>query len=141
MKPLPSNKTIQKFRVVLSVPQMRTILNCLYMDTENLVENAELIGWMAKQLRKAEFNISEPSHIASAESVLTSKTSHLVQEVKDKAGQDSYLAYSQGFELTDAGVILALKYKAENVLTCGSLTEEESQVLNEAVTKELLGGL
>lgn len=141
MKPLASNKTIPKFRVVLSIPEMETILSCLHKDVDNLIQNAELIGWMSKQLRKAQFNISEPSHVASAESALTSKTSHLVQEVKDKAGQDSYAAYAGGFELTDAGVILALKYKAENVLTCGSLTEEESQVLNEAVTKELLGGL
>lgn len=141
MKPLPSNKTINKFRVVLSIPEMDKILSALHKDVDNLIENAELIGWITKQKRKAEFNISVPSHASASESVLVSKTSHIVQEVKDEAGKNSYLAYSSGFELTDAGVILALKYKAENILICGSLTEEETQVLNEAMTKELLGGL
>lgn len=141
MKPLPSNKTINKFRVVLSIPEMDKILSALHKDVDNLIENAELIGWITKQKRKAEFNISEPSHTSASDSVLVSKTSHLTQEIKDTAAKDSYTAYAGGFQLTDAGVILALKYKAENVLTCGSLTEEETAVLNEAMTKELLGGL
>lgn len=140
MKPIPTNKTIPKFRVVLSLPEMDAILSSLHKDTENLIDNAELIGWISKQKRKAEFGIKEASH-SSGPSVLSAKSEEIVQAVKEKSLQDHFLAYSSGFELTDEGVILALQYKAEHTLECGSLTELESEILNEAMTKKLLGGL
>lgn len=141
MKPIPSNKTIQKFRVVLSLPEMDAILSALHSDSANLIDNAELIGWIAKQKRKAEFGIKEASHL-SGPSVLTAKSAEIAAQVLESSARQFYEMYASGDAgITDAALIVALEYKAEHSLECGSLTEEESQVLNEAMTKKLLGGL
>lgn len=141
MKPIPSNKTIQKFRVVLSLPEMEAIQVALHKDSENLLDNAELIGWIAKQKRKAEFGVKEASHL-SGPSVLTTKSAEIVEQVKESQSKVLFESYlSGGVGLNDEELLLALQYKAEHVLECGSLSEEESQVLNEAMTKKLLGGI
>lgn len=141
MKPIPSNKTIQKFRVVLSLPEMEALLSALHKDFENLIDNAELIGWIAKQKRKAEFGIKEASHL-SGPSMLTAKSEAIVEQVKDLAAKESFKAYETiGTALSEEEILIALEYKAEHPLECGSLSEEESNVLNEAMTKKLFGGL
>lgn len=141
MKPIPSNKTIQKFRVVLSLPEMEAILSALHSDSANLIDNAELIGWISKNKRKAEFGIKEASHL-SGPSVLTAKSEAVVEAFKESEASKKFRVYQEGMTpLSDAELLDALQYKAEHSLECGSLTEEESQVLNEAMTKKLLGGI
>lgn len=141
MKPLPSNKTIPKFRIVLSIPDMEAILSALSKDTANVLENVELIGWITKQKRKAEFGVMEASH-SSGPSTLSKRSEAIVEQVKDQSAKAAYEAYvTIGNALQDEEILTALEYKAEHVLECGSLTPEESQVLNEALTKKLLGGL
>lgn len=141
MKPIPSNKTIQKFRVVLSLPEMDAILSALHADSANLIDNAELIGWISKNKRKAEFGIKEASHV-SGPSVLTAKSEGIVGALKDSQSKTAFHIYQGGMtELNEEGILLALQYKAEHSIECGELTEEESAVLNEAMTKKLLGGL
>jgi hypothetical protein len=140
MKPLASNKTIPKFRIVLSIPDMEAILSALSKDTANVLENVELIGWITKQKRKAEFGVMEASH-SSGPSTLSKRVETLAQEVLESSAKQFYQMYKDGDNLGDDAMIIALEYKAEHVLECGSLTLEESQVLNEAMTKKLLGGL
>lgn len=150
MKPLGSNKSIQKFRVVLSIPEMDAILSALHKDMENLIENAELVGWISKQKRKAEFGIKEASH-SSGPSNLSAKTEALVESVKGDAKKRAFDVYAKNHALdssaadyveqTEADYLMALEYKAEHVLECGSLNELEQEVLNEAMTKKLFGGL
>lgn len=141
MKPLASNKTIPKFRIVLSVPDMDAILSALQKDSDSILENVELIGWIAKQKRKAEFGIMESSH-SSGPSVLSKKSEAIVQNLQDTLAKQSFEQYKfDATGLSDETVLAAIQYKAEHLLECGTLTEEESQVLNEALTKKLLGGL
>lgn len=142
MKPLPSNKTIPKFRIVLSIPDMEAILSALSKDTANVLENVELIGWITKQKRKAEFGVMEASH-SSGPSTLSKRSEAIVEQAKEDWQKKTYETYASGQidTLTEAGILDAIQYKAEHVLECGTLTSEESQVLNEALTKKLLGGL
>lgn len=141
MKQIQSNKTIPKFRIVLSIPELKAISSALAKDTDNILDNAELIGWIAKQTRKAEFGVIESSHV-SGPSVLSKKSEAIVQNLQDTLAKQSFDQYQfDPTGLSDETVLAALQYKAEHTIECGSLTEEESQVLNEAMTKKLLGGL
>lgn len=141
MTPIKSNKTIQKFRVVLSIPDMEAILAALSKDQESLIQNVELVGWIAKCKRKAEFGVMEASHV-SGPSVLSARSEAIVEQVKELSAKASYEAYvTIGSALTDDETLVALSYKAEHPLECGSLTEDESAVLNEAMTKKLMGGI
>ena len=140
MRPLATNKTIPKFRIVLSIPEMKALSLALSKDVDNILENAELIGWLAKQTRKAEFGVMEFSHLAGP-SVLTRKGEELALKVLDDSAKQFFDMYKKGADLGDDALLTALQYKAEHSLEWGSLTPEESQVLNEALTKKLLGGL
>ena len=150
MKPLATNKTIPKFRIVLSIPDMDALLVALAKDTNNIIDNAELIGWLTKQKRKAEFGIMESSHV-SGPSTLTKKSEAIVEQVREDSAKlncDTYMlncaldsSSPQYIEQTEEQVISAIQYKAEHSLVYGSLDKLETEILNEALTKQLLGGL
>ncbi|MND94500.1 hypothetical protein D3C80_867170 [compost metagenome] len=119
---------------------MEAILNALSKDQDSLIQNVELVGWISKCKRKAEFGIMEASHV-SGPTVLSAKSEAIVEQVKEDSRKQAYSSYVGHETLSDATLLLALEYKAEHTLECGSLTEEESAVLNEAMTKKLFGGL
>ena len=146
MKPSKPNAVIPKFRVSFSLEQLKTIHASLAVNSSKILENAELIAWIGKNIRKAEFGVLEASHTAkeSSSSLVSAKVQAIFEEVKEDTKKNLFELYqNKDMEvlMQDEEVIQALQYKMENPTECGTLTEEEKEVLNEAMTKKLMAGL
>lgn len=144
MKPSKPNALIPKFRLSLSLDQMKTIHASLCIDPTKILENAELISWIGKNIRKAEFGILEASHTSreTSSSILSPKTQEVLEGIKEASKESCFNSYLKDpSTLEDSALLAALEYKMENPTECGSLTEEEKEVLNDALTRKLLGNL
>lgn len=131
---------VQKFRVSLSIQEMDSILSALSSQVDKILENAALIGWIQKQKLKAEVGLTNPSYSTiGARSISLSQSTKIVNQSEEAMQKQCFEAYTTPgiADLSEDGIIAALRYKYANPIQCGSLTQEESEVLNDWLSKNI----